>query len=407
MRSPAVVSDAPHEISGSVAERRLKIAVVSPYDWSSPGGVNSHVGELAAQFDSWGHAVRIVAPASRPQQVEDDKFIPMGKPVPIPSRGSIGRVSVSVWLRPRITRMLQEEAFDIIHLHEPFSSFVPVAVLGQSGTVNIATFHAYPGSRVYGMGGSHLAKPYFQKLHGLIAVSRPARDYVNERLPGDYEIIPNGISVDRFLNGLGPFPHLQDGMINLLFLGRLEKRKGLRHLLAAFGRLKWDWPNLRLLVVGPGKPDEDSYRIMSERSLQDVVFVGAVSEEDKLRYFKSADIFCSPATGGESQGIVLLEAMASGKPVVATSIPGYSTVMTDGIEGFLVPPKDDAALADAIDSLLRDRGLRSRLAANGRRRVEEFRWERVAKRVMDHYMTRLNNLRPTDLKAPTTPLILF
>ena len=146
---------------------------------------------------------------------------------------------------------------------------------------------------------------------------------------------------------------------------------------------------------------------MSERSLQDVVFVGAVSEEDKLRYFKSADIFCSPATGGESQGIVLLEAMASGKPVVATSIPGYSTVMTDGIEGFLVPPKDDAALADAIDSLLRDRGLRSRLAANGRRRVEEFRWERVAKRVMDHYMTRLNNLRPTDLKAPTTPLILF
>ena len=371
-------------------DRPINIALVSAFDYAFPGGVNDHVRNLAAQFESWGHRVRVIAPCSAPNKVPDDNFIPMGRPIPVPSNGSIARVSLSVWLRPRIKALLKDEQFDIVHLHNPFSGFVPLGILGQSKAVNIATFHAYPGSRLYRMGGSRLVRRYFRKLHGLIAVSQPARDIISRHFAGDYQIIPNGIQVDDFTNGATPFPHLQDGMINLLFLGRLEKRKGLKYLMAAYSRLKWDWPNLRLLVVGPGKPDGDSHKIISEHNLQDVVFAGRVSNEDKVRYLKTADIYCSPATGGESFGIVLLEAMAAGKPIVATSIAGYSSVITHGSEGLLAPPKNDEALANSIAELLRDPNLRSTLAANGRRRVEEFRWERVAKSVLDYYMTCLN-----------------
>ena len=371
-------------------EPRLNIALVSAFDYAFPGGVNNHIRELAVQFEEWGHRVRVIAPCSAPHKVLDDNFIPMGRPVPVPSADSIARVSLSVWLRPRIKKLLREEAFDIVHVHNPFAGFVPVNVLSVSETVNIATFHAYGTTRLYRIGATKLVKRYFRKLDGLIAVSEPARDFNSRYFPGEYEIIPNGIRVDDFANGVSPFANLRDGMINLLFLGRLEKRKGLRYMLAAYSRLKWEWPNLRLLVVGAGKPDDDSQRIISERQLRDVIFVGAVSDEDRARYFQSADIYCSPATGRESFGIVLLEAMAAGKPIVATSIEGYASVMTHGKEGLLVPPKDDQALADTISILLRDQELRTTLGANGRLRVEEFRWERVARRVLDYYTKCLN-----------------
>ena len=363
----------------------MKIGLVSAFDYSFHGGVTDHIRNLASQLEAAGNEVVVFGPCSDTDRVPDN-FVPMGRPVPIPSNGSIARVSVSVWLSPRIKQLLNREAFDIIHLHEPFSGFVPLNTLSVSETVNVATFHSYRSSHFFRIGGTALTNPYFRRIHGLIAVSKPARDFISQHFPGDYRTIPNGIQLEQFAGGAGPFPHLRDGMINLLFLGRLEKRKGLKYLLSAFSRLKWDWPNLRLIVVGPGKPDDDSYRIMSERNLRDVVFVGGVSEEEKVRYFRSADIYCSPATGRESFGIVLLEAMAAGRPIVATSIEGHSSVMTDGREGLLVPPKDDEALANAIDRLIRDPGLRERLAANGAERVQRFRWEKVAGEVMDYYV---------------------
>ena len=371
-------------------ERPLKIALVSAYDYAFRGGANEHIRNLVAQFGNRGHMVKIVAPYSKSEGIVEPNFIPMGKPVPVPAAGSIARVSLSVWLRPRIQKLLRDEVFDIVHLHEPFSGFVPLYMARYSDSVNIATFHSYRGTRLYGIGGNKLAMPYFRRLHGLIAVSKPAHNFISSHFPGDYRIIPNGINVDAFGDKVVPFPHLKDGMINLLFLARLEKRKGLKYMLGAYSRLKRDWPNLRLLVVGSGKPDQDSYRIMSERNLQDVVFVGDVSEEDKAKYYKSADIYCSPATGRESFGIVLLEAMAAGKPVVATSIEGYSSVLTHGQEGFLVPPKDDEALANAIVTLLKDPELRHDMAANGRKTVDKYRWEQVAGQVIDLYRLHLN-----------------
>ena len=370
-------------------DRPLKIALVSPYDHAFPGGVAVHINKLAGQFEERGHYVKVIAPCSDPERVDQDNFIPMGRPVPVPSGGSVARISFSVWLRPRLKSLLRRERFHVVHLHEPFAGFVTLNVLGLSDSINIGTFHTYRGHRFYRLGGTRIFSRYFRRLHGRIAVSYPAYNFINRAFPAHYEIIPNGIQVEDF-EGAEPFPHLMDGRINLLFVGRLEKRKGLRYLLCAYSRLKWDWPDLRLLVVGPGTPDHDSYRVIGERGLTDVVFTGPVSEEDKARYFKSAHIFCSPAVGRESFGIVLLEAMAAGVPVVASDIEGYASVVTHRREALLVPPKDDAALAEAILSLLRDPALGRRLAQEGRRTVQEYRWDRIADRVMDYYRTFLD-----------------
>lgn len=369
-------------------EAHRKIALVSPYDHAFHGGVADHINSLAAQFREWGHTVKIIAPCKSADAVEDDDFIPMGRAVPIPSGGSIARVSFSVWLKPRIKQMLEREAFDVAHFHEPFAGLISkdmLSLIDPAESTAVGTFHTYEGTRLYKIGAKRLAMPYFRMLQGRIAVSKPAYDFISRHFPGDYEIIPNGIQVDDFADAK-PFERLKsDGKTNLLFLSRLEKRKGLKYLLGAFSRLKWDWPNLRLLVAGGGKPDADSLRILSERNLQDVVFLGRVSDEEKFRYYKTADIYCAPATGKESFGIVLLEAMAAGAPIVASGIEGYSSVITHGREGLLVPPKDEDALADALAALLKDAALRRRLGATGAMTVQEYRWERVARRVMDCY----------------------
>lgn len=369
--------------------RPLKLALVSPYDHSYRGGVTDHINNLAHQFRSWGHCVKVIAPCSLPESIDDPDFIPMGRPVPIPSGGSIARVSLSIWLYPRIKALLEREAFDLIHLHEPFAGFTSLWTIKASETVNIGTFHTNAGHKAYHVGGKRLAKPYLRKIHGRIAVSETARRFINSNFPGEYEIIPNGIQVDNFGPRIQPFQHLRDGKLNILFLGRLDKRKGLKYLLGAYSRLKWNCPDTRLIVVGPGTPDMDSQHIMGERSLHDVMFVGGVSEEDKARYFRTADVYCSPATGKESFGIVLLEAMASGTPIVASRIDGYSDVIRDGHDGVLVPHKSESALASAIERLLLDKELRDRLSRNGREAVQAYRWERVAQRVMDHYAVRM------------------
>ena len=373
----------------------MKIGFVSPYDYAVKGGVNEHIVGLSGQFANWGHDVRIIAPCST-GSISDEGFIPMGRAVPVPSGGSIARISLSLWLRPRIKSLLLQEAFDVVHVHEPFSGAVPVNVLSVASSVPsvmVGTFHTFSGTRLYKVGAQRFAMRYFRRLQGRIAVSKPARDFISQHFPGDYEIIPNGINVRNFADAT-PFPHLIDGKTNILFVGRLEKRKGLRYLLEAYSRLKWDWPDTRLLVVGRGKPDEESYRIIAERNLQDVVFLGNVTDEDKARYYKTADIYCSPATGRESFGVVLLEAMAAGAPVVASNIEGYSSVISHDREGLLVQPKDDAKLADALGSLLARPDHRRRLAAQARASVEQFDWEVVASRVMDYYQSLLKQRTP-------------
>ena len=365
----------------------MKIAMVSPYDFTWPGGVTAHVTQLSRELTRTGHDVRVLAPHSPSREREDDEtFVHLGRSVPLPSGGSIARVSLSWWLYPKVRALLRDEAFDIVHLHEPMAPILPLCVLEFSKAVNIGTFHAsYKRQHLYRF-SQPLIKRWHQRLHGGIAVSPAARRYVSGVFPGDYKIIPNGIDVDRFAKDPEPWPEYQDGKTNILFVGRLERRKGLKYLLEALARLKWDRPNVRLIVVGPGNLDRDSHQILSSRALQDVVFAGRVSDDDLPRYYATADICCSPATGSESFGYVLLEAMASGKPVVASDIEGYNAIVDHGRQGLLFPRKDSEALAASLARLIDDPDLAESMGVRGREDVEQYRWERVAGQVEEFYL---------------------
>ena len=363
----------------------MKVGLVSPYDFAYPGGVVAHISNLAHHLQQLGHTVKILAPATSPDTLGMDNLIAVGRPFPVPGGGSIARISLSVWRERRVKALLREEAFDVIHLHEPLTPVLPLAVLGASHTVNVGTFHRFDRRGHAYRFAKHPLSHWFKMLDARIAVSHPAYQYVNRFFPADYDIIPNGIDVDFFAQEVPPFDAFSDGKLNILFVGRLEKRKGLKYLLGAFSHLKWDYPNLRLLIVGPGSPGKECYRLLAERNVQDVLFLGQVSPEMLRRYYRTADIFCAPATGQESFGIVLGEAMAAGRPIVATNIDGFSGLVHDEVEGLLVAPKSEEALAGALQRLIEDPSLREQMGERGQQTVEAYRWERVARRVVECY----------------------
>ena len=379
----------------------MKIALVSPYDFTWPGGVTAHISQLGHQLTAMGHEVKVLAPFS-PSRANghDQNFVPLGRTIPIPSGGSIARISLSAWLYRKVRGILQRENFDVIHLHEPLAPYLPLAVLQCSSAVNIGTFHAFHGSTRMYRWSTPVLKHWFKRLDGRIAVSPAALSHVEPFFPGEYQIIPNGIDLGFFGAEVNPIPELMDGKVNILFVGRLEKRKGLRYLLDAYGRLKWEYPDIRLIVVGPGNPDKYCYRILAERNLQDVVFTGSVDHSLLPRYYRTADIFCSPAIGKESFGIVLLEAMAAAKPIVASRIAGYSYIASHGHQSLLVPPRDGEALADALALLIQNPDLRAKMGAQGRATVHCYRWEAVAQQVVDFYQATIE--RSNGSKSPRT-----
>ena len=375
----------------------MKIALVSPYDFAYPGGVVNHISSLERHFTRMGNEVRVIAPMSRGVSVFGDRFIPIGRPRAIPTSGSIARVTISVRLSSQIKAVLDEEKFDIIHLHEPLMPMLCTTVLRLANTPIVGTFHAFGGRPGYDFGKpltTILLRRWFNKLDGKIAVSKPAMEFASRYFPEHYDIIPNGVDLERFSPEITPLDEFTDGKLNILFVSRLEKRKGLNYLLQAYKQIKGEIPDSRLIVVGPGTRLRRKYeKWVARNGLKDVIFVGYTSYDELPRYYKTADIFCVPATGRESFGIILLEAMAVSKPIVTTNIEGYASLINNGVEGLLVPPKDGKQLAQALLSLATDESLRQKIGANGRTKALEYGWDRISQRILDYYQGILTRQR--------------
>jgi phosphatidylinositol alpha-mannosyltransferase len=362
----------------------MKIGLVTPYVYPLPGGVNQHVRYLYENLRLRGHDVRIITSSHGLQRASEGDVIRIGKGFSMPTNGSVGTITVSPRYLSQVRAVLEREQFDLLHFHEPFVPFLSLIVLRLSTSVNIATFHAYGGfSPAYEL-GSKIMGSYAARLHGRIAVSAAARHFIDRFFPGDYKVIPNGVDLARFARAV-PIARWQDGTRNILFVGRFEPRKGLLDLLKAYRILRKTGCQCRLLVVGGGPQEREARRYLMTRRMGGVEFLGRVSDEERDALFKTVDVYVSPATGRESFGIVLLEAMAAGTAIVCSDIHGYKGVVRRDRDALLVPPHEPKRLAAAISRLIADDDLRARMAESGLQRAEEFSWERVTAKVEDYY----------------------
>jgi phosphatidylinositol alpha-mannosyltransferase len=365
----------------------MRVGLVSPYDFASPGGVNDHVRHLARNLRRLGHEARIFAPSSRADiDFDTARFYRIGTPIAIPANDSVARITLSFHLADRVAALIAEEAFDVLHFHEPLMPALPMTMLKMSTTANVGTFHAFARSNVGYYYGRPLLQPYLAHLHRAIAVSEPARAFVNRYFPGyPMRVVPNGIDLDVYKPGAPPIRHLRDDKINILFVGRLEKRKGLGDLLRAYRFIQTRVPQTRLIIVGDGPLRGTVESYIARHRLPNVILAGYVPESVKPRYFGSADIFCAPATGAESFGIVLLEALASGLPVVATEVPGYMSVLEPGHDSITVQPRNWRELGASLVILARDADLRRRLGEYGREKAGRYSWATVTDAVLEVY----------------------
>ena len=362
----------------------MKIGLVSPYVYPLPGGVTQHVRFLYENLRLRGHDVRILTSSHGLQRTSEGDVIRLGKGFSMPANGSVGTITVSPRYVSQVRDLLERERFDVLHFHEPFVPFLSLVILRESKSVNIGTFHAYGGwSPAYEF-GSRAMKSYAERLHGRIAVSAAARHFIDRYFPGDYKVIPNGVDVDRYRRAV-PLSRWQDGTQNILFVGRFEPRKGVLDMLKAYRILRKTGCDCRLLLVGGGPQEREARRYVATRRLQGVHFLGRVSDDEKAQLFRTADVFVSPATGRESFGIVLLEAMAAGAP---TSRPtSTATRVSSGAAARRCscrrgnPRRSHwpSAACCAIASS------RSEMSDNGSRRAEEFSWPRVTAKVDDYY----------------------
>jgi phosphatidylinositol alpha-mannosyltransferase len=376
----------------------VRIALLSPYSWTYPGGVTRHIEALAAQLSASGHEPRILAPfdpddrlsrrlhrGARPQQrAEPEQFVSLGRTIGIPANGAVSNVSLSAFGVHTLRRELRDGGYDVLHVHEPV---VPVpgwdALLSAGELPLVATFHTYSenlitnGTAAVVLGG----RRRMNRLHVRIAVSEAAAWTARRFYGGRYRIIPNGVHVlDDGAPAVSIHEREQPEPLRILFIGQAVERKGLPVLLRAFEALREQIP-ATLTLVGASR-DEAAHMMLDDRG---VYALGKISELRKLTELARADVLCAPSLHGESFGMVLTEAFAAATPVVASDIPGYRDVVREGTDGLLIPPGDALALAESLRRLALDEPLRRSMATAARERADRFAWPQVAAEVLDSY----------------------
>ena len=362
----------------------MRIGMVCPYSFDVPGGVQAHVLQLAEVMSARGHQVSVLAPVAA-QTSLPDYVVSVGKAVPIPYNGSVARLRFGPVTYRKVKKWLADGNFDVLHLHEPGAPSLSLLALDIAEGPIVATFHtsATKSVALSVLGG--MLRPRFEKIVGRIAVSDLARRWQMESLGSDAVEIPNGVDVDFFASAplLDGYP--RPGK-TVLFLGRYdEPRKGMATLLAAMPKVVERFPDLQLLIVGRG--DEDELRSQASGFVDHLRLLGQLDDAGKSAAMRSADVYCAPNTGGESFGIVLVEAMAAGTAVVASDLDAFRRVLQDGEAGRLVPIEDGDALAEALIAVLADDALREGYVVAGGEAVRRYDWSVVASQIMRVYET--------------------
>lgn len=348
----------------------MNITIVCPYAWDRVGGVQSHVRSLASALRERGHEVSVLAPY-RETPPGDADAIRVGHAFGVPANGSVAPVAFGPLAAAAVRRALRAARPDVLHLHEPLIPSLSLLALWNANAPTVGTFHAAAEESF----GYRISAPVLQraasKLTVRTAVSDAARDLISRYLPGEYLLTPNGVDTARFAEA-DPAPRPQGTTKRVLFLGRIERRKGLEVLIQAWTRLR-DL-DAELIVAGSG-PEEKACKALAERLQVPATFLGRVPDEEVAGLYRSADVYCAPGLRGESFGIVLVEAMAAGASVVCSDLPGFRAVAQGAAE--LVPPGDAGALADAIRTVLADDDKSAEMRKMSRLIARSYDWSRL------------------------------
>lgn len=363
----------------------MKVGIVCPYSFDVPGGVQFHVRDLAEYLNAAGHEASVLAPADEgtplPPYVHS-----AGRAIPVRYNGSVARLNLGPITAARVGRWVERGEFDVVHLHEPVTPSISILALWAVEGPIVATFHT-SNLRSRAMQAAYpLLRPSLEKISARIAVSEDARRTVTTHLGGDAVVIPNGVGVERFTSA-APAPRWvgTPEAPTLAFLGRIdEPRKGLPVLAAAMPGVLARHPGARLLVAGPGDADAARER-MTPQVAAASEFLGSITDAEKAALLSSVDLYVAPHTGGESFGIVLVEAMAAGAPVVASDLAAFVRVLGGGTAGVTFRNEDTAHLTEVVLELLADPARRAALTVAGHRRSRVFDWSVVAEDVLAVY----------------------
>lgn len=363
--------------------RKIRIGMVCPYGWDTPGGVQSHMRDLAEYLIGEGHFVSVLAPISDDTIEFEDYVVNAGKPISIPVNGSVARVLFGPLASSRAKQWIASGDFDLLHLHEPaIPSLSLLACSAAEGPI-VGTFHVSTPKKkaIYAIGP--ILEPIVEKLSARIAVSELARSTLKDHFETDAVVIPNGIDGQKYANAQVSSEY--SGLNTIGFMGRFEEpRKGLQVLIDSLAIVARFIPDVRYLIAGPGDSEEFMKKINPQLRSR-ITFLGRLSDKQKESFLKSIEIYVAPNTGGESFGIILTEALSAGTAVIASDIPAFKAVLENGEVGDLFKNEDSADLAKAIVGLLRDDDRRKKLASNGKLSAQKYDWQVVAEQIESVY----------------------